>query len=70
MRKGKSSSDMELVVHCKTDQFDVYIGRGKTQDHYGNPFSHKKGTLAKVQVGTIKESVDWRKFGESKVFEW
>jgi len=26
------------VVHCKREQFDVYIGRTNTMHHYGNPF--------------------------------
>lgn len=31
-----------LVVHCKKDQYDVYVGRKRDTDlHYGNPFSHK-----------------------------
>ena len=43
------------VVHCKTAPFDVYIGR---PGPWGNPFSHKAGTLAKWKVATIEEALD------------
>ena len=42
------------VVHCKLEPFDVYIGRPSP---WGNPFSHKSGTLAKYQVATLEEAV-------------
>lgn len=42
------------VVHCKRDQYDVYIGR---PSKWGNPFSHKPGTLAKYRVATREEAV-------------
>ncbi len=46
---------MTKVVHCKIEKYDIYIGRpGK----WGNPFSHKDGTLAKYKVNSIKEAVD------------
>jgi hypothetical protein len=45
----------KLVVHCKKEKFDVYIGRPSP---WGNPFSHKEGTLAKFKVGTRDEAVD------------
>lgn len=44
-----------LVVHCKEDPFDVYIGR---PSKYGNMFSHKSGTLAKYKVATVEEAVE------------
>lgn len=44
-----------LVVHCKRDPFDVYIGRPSV---WGNPFTHKPGTLAKYRVATIDEALD------------
>lgn len=48
------------VVHCKREPYDVYIGRGSK---WGNPFSHKPGTRAKVRVATreaaIKEYRRW-----------
>lgn len=43
------------VVHCKKEPFDIYIGRpGK----WGNPFSHKEGTLALFKTNTRDEAVD------------
>lgn len=44
----------ELVVHCKREKFDVYIGRPSI---WGNPFSHKPGTLARYKTETREESV-------------
>jgi hypothetical protein len=38
-----------LVVHCKREPFDVYIGRGR-DSQWGNPFTWKKGTLADFVV--------------------
>jgi hypothetical protein len=48
------------VVHCKKEPFDVYVGR---PTKWGNPFSHKAGTLAKYQVRTREDAV-------SKYREW
>lgn len=45
---------MSRVVHCKRDPFDVYIGRPSA---WGNPFTHKPGTLAKYRVGTVSEAI-------------
>ena len=42
------------VVHCKSDPFDVYISR---PSKWGNPFSHKAGTLAKFRVATREETI-------------
>ena len=42
------------VVHCKREKFDIYIGRGSK---WGNPFSHKKGTLAEHVVGSREEAI-------------
>jgi hypothetical protein len=42
-----------LVVHCKKDKHDVYIGR---PSKWGNPFSHKEGTLARYKVKTQEEA--------------
>jgi Domain of unknown function (DUF4326) len=40
-----------LVVHCKREPFDVYIGRAKWGDaKWGNPFTWKAGTLAEFVV--------------------
>ena len=44
----------KLVVHCKIEPFDVYIGRPSV---WGNPFSHKAGTLAKYRVETVAEAI-------------
>jgi hypothetical protein len=43
------------VVHNKREAFDVYIGR---PSKWGNPFSHKDGTLAEFRVGSRDEAVD------------
>ena len=47
------------VVHCKREEFDVYIGRGS---RWGNPYSHKGGTLAEHVVGSRAEAI--QKFEE------
>ena len=43
-----------MVVHCKRDAHDVYIGRPSV---WGNPFSHKDGTRAKYKVATRDEAI-------------
>jgi hypothetical protein len=43
-----------FVVHCKHEPYDTYIGR---PSKWGNPFSHKDGTLAEFRVGTREEAV-------------
>jgi len=45
-----------LVVHCKRAPFDVYIGRGRGSV-WGNPFSHKHGTVAGYVVKTRAEAL-------------
>lgn len=42
------------VVHCKKASYDVYIGR---PSKWGNPYSHKEGTLAKFKVSSREEAV-------------
>ena len=42
------------VVHCKKDEYDVYIGRGSK---WGNPYTHKEGTTAKYIVATRDEAI-------------
>jgi len=42
------------VVHCKKEEFDVYVGRGSK---WGNPYSHKGGTLAEEAVGSRAEAI-------------
>lgn len=44
----------DRVVHCKKSPFDVYIGR---PSEFGNPFSHKTGTLAAFVVKDRAEAV-------------
>lgn len=36
------------------DSFDVYVGR---PSKWGNPFSHKDGTLAEFRVATVDEAI-------------
>ncbi len=45
---------MSLVVHCGRSGYDVYIGR---PSKWGNPFSHKAGTLARFRVATRDEAI-------------
>jgi hypothetical protein len=47
------------VVHCKKEPYDVYVGR---PSKFGNPFSHKDGTLAQFKVATREEAI--KKFEE------
>lgn len=43
------------VVHCKKEEFDIYVGRGSK---WGNPYSHKEGTLAEHVVGSRREAIE------------
>jgi hypothetical protein len=43
------------VVHFKKDPYDVYIGRGSK---WGNPFTHKDGTIAQFKVSSRKEAIE------------
>jgi len=43
--------------HEPTDD-DAYIGRKDSDEHFGNPFSHKKSDIAQVKVKTREESID------------
>lgn len=62
-------SKSPFVVHCKKSEFDVYIGR---PSKWGNPFSHKEGTLAKFKVATREEAIakytEWL-FGQNHLLE-
>ena len=51
-----------IVVNCKTDNYDVYIGR---PSEFGNPFTHikDKKTSAKFITKTREEAI-------SKYREW
>jgi len=47
------------VVHCRHENYDVYIGRGSgKRGKWGNPYSHKTGTLAKYKTETRQEAVE------------
>lgn len=43
------------VVHVNKEPYDVYIGR---PSKWGNPYSHKPGTLAQFKVNTVKEAIE------------
>ena len=43
-----------MVVHCKKEKYDIYIGR---PSKWGNPFSHLSGTLAQYKVSSREEAV-------------
>lgn len=45
---------MTKVVHMKKEKYDIYIGR---PSEWGNPFSHRDGTLAAYKVETREEAV-------------
>ena len=45
---------MTTVVHCKKAPYDIYIGR---PSKWGNPFSHKNGTLARFKVDTREQAI-------------
>lgn len=44
----------KLVVHCKKERYDVYIGR---PSKWGNPFSHLSNTLAQFKVDSRDEAI-------------
>lgn len=46
---------MTIVVNIKNDEYDVNIMR---PSKWGNPFSHKKNTLAKFKTKSRKESIE------------
>ncbi len=49
------------VVKCSKEPFDVYIGRGirgGKKSKWGNPYSHKDGTLAEFKVNSRKEAIE------------
>ena len=48
------------IVHCKKESYDIYIGRSSDPDlgKWGNPFSHKEGTLAEFKTKTRKEAIE------------
>lgn len=50
-----SQSNSSLLVHCKKNKYDVYIGR---PSKWGNLYSHKDGTLAAYKVSSRQEAID------------
>jgi hypothetical protein len=70
---------MARVVHCKQDDYDVYIGRGLDPrsgepGRWGNPYSHKRSKApGVVAVGSAQEAVEryeawlWRQIKAGKV---
>jgi len=48
------------VVNMNKEPYDVYIGRHPDSDKgkWGNPFSHKEGSLALFKTSTRKEAID------------
>ena len=48
-----------IVVHCMRNKYDIYIGRAfGTKGKWGNPYSHKEGTLAKYKTNTRVEAIE------------
>jgi hypothetical protein len=43
------------VVHCKKENFDIYIGR---PSKWGNPYSHLDDSISEFKVDTRQESID------------
>lgn len=52
-----------LVVHCKREPYDIYIGRGRDPQtgepgEWGNPYSHRPSRVPGViVVPTVEEAV-------------
>jgi hypothetical protein len=51
------------VVHCMKSSYDVYIGRGRCpktgkMGEWGNPFTHKEGTLAKFKLSSREDAIE------------
>jgi hypothetical protein len=57
--EDEQENDLEScnVVHCKNDDYDIYIGR---PSKWSNPFTHikDKNTLAKYIVKNRKEAIE------------
>ena len=54
MEDFERDTNKTYVVHAKNYKHDVYIGR---PSKWGNPYSHKEGTLAKYKVLTRQEAI-------------
>lgn len=52
-----NENSKSLVVHCKKEPYDVYIGRGHGCK-WGNPFSHQSDTIAQFKVATREEAIE------------
>jgi len=46
---------MNRLVVRRSQPHDVYIGR---PSKWGNPYSHKRGTLARFKVSTREQAID------------
>lgn len=51
---SNESAPRKLVVHCKKEPYDVYIGR---PGPWGNPFSHAPKSIAEVKTETREEAI-------------
>lgn len=51
---GNRNNLIMSIVHCKKEEFDVYIAR---PSDWGNPFSHKEGTKASYKTESREEAV-------------
>lgn len=55
--------ELARVVHCKQDDYEVYIGRGRDprdgrRGAWGNPYSHRpSGAPGVIMVGSAQEAV-------------
>jgi Domain of unknown function (DUF4326) len=54
MSRQRIGSQRVLVVHCKREAYDVYIGR---PSDWGNPFSHLPASAAKWRVATREDAI-------------
>jgi hypothetical protein len=50
---------MTQVVHCKRENYDIYIGRAPGEKgKWGNPYTHKEGTTAEFVKPTRAEAIE------------
>jgi hypothetical protein len=56
MSKSLFETNETRLVNIKHGlPYDIYIGRPSI---WGNPYSHKEGTLAKFKVATVEEAIE------------
>lgn len=56
MSKSLFESEETRVVNIKHGlPYDVYVGRPSA---WGNPYSHKDGTVAKYKVSSVEEAIE------------